>query len=99
MELRKAQRLFACEVHFGYHLPQICLETFFISSINLWNTSSKSIPPSTTMPVIYTPFSKMTSAISLAQYGLDISNECVSSFGVFFGLGCVLSRSEYYDSV
>lgn len=83
----------------GISLSQKYLKAFFISSINLWKASLMSTPPSTTVPVIHMPFRKTMSAISLSQYCLDISNECVSSFGGFFGLGCVLSHPEYYDSV
>lgn len=41
----------------------------------------------------------MKSAIRLVQFYLDISNEHTSSFGVIFGLGCVLSKPEYYNSI
>lgn len=53
-----------------------------------------------TLLSLYSPFSKMMSVISLTQFHLDIPKEYIwRVFFFFFGLGCILSQSEYYDSV
>lgn len=94
IQLWKSERLNVCltvKYVSDIGLPQIFGRFLHFIHQPLENIFNIHALPRLTMPAIYTPISEMKSALHLAPYHLDISNECMSSFGIFFRLGCVLS--------